>query len=181
MDIHKQALSDVALDTALVALMALFAALGVPGPGIALFFIMAALTTVRASGHRDLYDQPLARIGFKAAAINSSVAGVAWRNYILLRWVQQSAKPTNAVKGIRWAWNGYGRLIGDLSYWAMPFILAFGFTRLHGAYALCLTLVGVHILGVFAQFAQIRAWARNNPDADVPRMQPPANSNSRQR
>lgn len=162
MTAQPQQFSDLVVDTGLIGTIALLALTGVPGPGVLLLAVIAGLALMRATGVRDRYDSALERLGYPKHRLNASPLGRAWVAYLYLADIQRKAKPTNRLKGIARFMASYDRLLFNVSYWAMPFILAFGASQLRGAYLLCFVLCIVHLLSIVARYSQVRTWARAN-------------------
>lgn len=164
---NPRLLSDIVLDSAFIAGAAAFSALGLSPVSPVLIGGMVASAIARKFIPRSEYDHLLAKLGINAPRINGSTMGQQWSNYLTLRNEALTQKASTLTGGIKRAWTLYGISLGAIAYWAMPFILAAGGRAFSGQYALILMLVGLHHLSIFAQYAEVRAWAKKRNQQDV--------------
>lgn len=86
--------------------------------------------------------------------------GSLWAEYIDLKQQAAAEKRVNITGTLKRAWLLYGLWLGAAAYWTMPFVLGFAGQLLTGQYFVILLLIALHHLSIFAQYAEIRAWAR---------------------
>lgn len=157
---QQRLLSDIVIDSALITAATASTALGLSVVSPAFFGIMVLTAIARKFIPRSEYDHLLTKIGFKPARINESLMGRQWSEYLALRSQALADKPSSIGGGLKRAWTVYGISLGAMAYWTMPFVIAAGGKLLAGHFALALMLLGLHHLSIFAQYAEIRAWAK---------------------
>lgn len=157
---HNRLLSDVAIDSALLVGASISAAAGLPYIPPTLFAGMVGLSAARRLMGRERYTATLRWSGVPIEQIDQSEMGRQWVNYLDLKAIAAREKQANVVGALKRVWMMYGLWLGAIAYWTMPFIIAFAGRLLAGQYVIVLMLVGLHHLSIFAQYAEIRAWAR---------------------
>jgi len=157
---HNRLLSDVAIDSALLVGASISAAAGLPYIPPILFAGMVGLSAARRLMGRERYTPILRLSGVPIEKIDQSDMGRQWIDYLDLKAIAAREKQANVVGTLKRVWMMYGLWLGAIAYWTMPFIIAFAGPLLAGQYVIVLMLVGLHHLSIFAQFAEIRAWAR---------------------
>lgn len=157
-----QSFSDLVADFGLLTLIAAFAVTGIYGPGIVLFAVMILLAIMRSGGAKQRYQIIFEKLKYPYWTIDSSRMGRQWFQFQGLSKMQKAQPQTNRFGKVSKIGAVYDRYLYNMSYWAMPFILAFGPAYLKGAYTLCMILYVVHYVDVFARYTQISAWARRH-------------------
>lgn len=153
-------LSDVALDSALLTGSALSCATGFTHQPPLFFIGMIGLSSARRFLGRNAYATIIGKFRFPAERIDQSEMGRQWVAYLALKEQAAAEKQANVVGALRRVWMMYGLWLGAMAYWTMPFIIAFAGQMLAGKYVVLLMLLGLHHLSIFAQYAEIRAWAK---------------------
>lgn len=157
MTTHRQ-LSDIAIDSALITSTAVSAAAGLHALSPVFFAAMAGLAAARRfwPNYRTVSTTTVPA----KDRINGSRVGALWAEYVGLKQLAAAEKKANIGGALKRAWLLYGLWLGAAAYWTMPFILGFAGQMLSGQYLVILLLLVLHHLSIFAQYAEIRAWAR---------------------
>lgn len=154
----QRQLSDIAIDSALISSTAISAAVGLYALSPVFFATMAGLAIARRYWPEFRTVSATAMPAIER--INGSRIGSLWAEYVNLKQQAAAEKKANFGGTLKRAWLLYGLWLGAAAYWTMPFILAFAGQMLSAQYLVILLLVVLHHLSIFAQYAEIRAWAR---------------------
>lgn len=154
---HRR-LSDIAIDSTLITSAAASSAAGAHVLSPVFLGTMVALAMARRFVPR--YRSILAAVSPAFGQIDRSRMGMLWEEYLALKQQAAAEKRANFGGMLQRAWLLYGMWLGAAAYWTMPFILGVAGQMLSGQYFVILLLVALHHLSIFAQYAEIRAWAR---------------------
>ncbi|PZR95229.1 MAG: hypothetical protein DI537_05435 [Stutzerimonas stutzeri] len=158
----QRQLSDVAIDSGLVILSAAAAAVGVSAAPPAFLGMMGAASVARR--YWPAYHNAMANAAPVLTRINQTRMGARWSEYVSLRQQAAAEKKASIGGALKKAWLLYGLTLGAAAYWTMPFILGVAGRILSGQYLVILLLIVLHHLSIFAQYAEIRAWARKRSE-----------------
>jgi|UPI0008340DB6 hypothetical protein len=159
-------LSDVAIDSVLIASAAVSSAMGAHILSPAFLGTMIALAMTRRFVPR--YRAMLAALSPAFGKVDQSRMGKLWAEYLHLKQQAAAEKRANFGGTLQRAWLLYGMWLGAAAYWTMPFIIGVAGQMLSGQYFVILMLVALHHLSIFAQYAEIRAWARKRDQSRRP-------------